>query len=250
MALTRDRVALRVQEAVSQALVPLTYHGLAAWMRWHGYRVAGLQAARRAFEREAGGERGPLIICANHLTLIDSLFIQWAMAPAWRLVVRPHLFTWNLPDRQNITRRWWLRLLGYVGKCVPVVRKAAPEETRHTLDKVAFLLSRGQSVLIFPEGGRSRVGRVDTENFSYGVGRMLQETPAARVLCVFLRGRGQAAFSDYPRPGESLVVRFQRIAPSTSSHGMRGARDLATQIVGRLSEMENEAFEEDGLLDR
>jgi 1-acyl-sn-glycerol-3-phosphate acyltransferase len=249
VASTRDRVGLRVQEAVSQALIPLTYHALRTWMRWQGYRMADLRAAREAFDAEAGRERGPLLICANHLTLIDSLFIQWAMSSAWRLMVRPDLFTWNLPDRQNISKRWWMRLLGYVGKCVPVIRKATPEETRRTLDRVAFLLSRGQSVLVFPEGGRSRVGRVDTESFSYGVGRMLQETPAARVLCVFLRGRGQAAYSDYPRRDETFVVRFRRIAPATSSQGLRGARDLATQIVRQLSEMENEAFEH-RLLDR
>jgi 1-acyl-sn-glycerol-3-phosphate acyltransferase len=246
---TRDRVALRVQEAIAQALIPLTYHALEAWMRWQGYRMAGLRAARRAFEAEAGRERGPLLICANHLTLVDSLFIQWAMAPARRLFVRPALFAWNLPDRLNISRRWWVRLIAYVGKCVPVVRKATPEETRRTLEKVAFLLSRGQSVLVFPEGGRSRVGQVDTENFSYGVGRMLQDTPAVRVLCVFLRGRGQKAFSDYPRPGETFVIRFRQIAPATTATGMRGARDLATQIVGQLSRMESEAFEEE-LLDR
>jgi 1-acyl-sn-glycerol-3-phosphate acyltransferase len=104
-------------------------------------------------------------------------------------------------------------------------------------------------VLVFPEGGRSRVGRFDTENFTYGVGRMLQETPTAGVLCVFLRGRGQRAYGDYPQRGETFVVRARRIAPATASAGMRGARDLATQIVRQLSEMENDAFE-DRLLDR
>jgi hypothetical protein len=247
VASTRDRVALRLQEAVAQALIPLTYHGLVTWMRWRRYRIAGLAEARLTFRAQAG--RGPLLICANHLTLIDSLFIQWAMAPAWRLFVGPRLFTWNLPDRHNLFRRRWVRVVGYLGKCVPVVRRATPEETRRTLDKIAFLFSRGQSVLVFPEGGRSRVGRVDTENFSYGVGRMLQETPGVRVLCVFLRGRGQAAYSDYPRPGETLVVRFRGIEPVTAFQGMRGARDLATQIVRTLSDMENEAFES-GVLDR
>ncbi len=248
---TRDRAWLRVQEAISQALIPLTYHSLVVWMRWwRGYRIVGLAAARESFEAQAGREPGPLLLFANHLTLIDSLFIQWAMAPSWRLILRPRLFTWNLPDRQNIAgMRWWIRVLCYVGKCMPVVRKATPEETRRTLDKVAFLLSRGQTVLVFPEGGRSRVGHVDTENFSYGVGRMLQETPAARVLCVYLRGRGQTAFSDYPRPAETLLVRFRKMTPATSFQGMRGARDLATQIVKQLSGMENEALE-DGLLDR
>lgn len=243
-----DRVALRVQEAVSQALILLTYPSLVAWMKSQRYRVADMGRVRAQFEDLAGREPGALLICANHLTLVDSLVIQWAIAPAWRLAVHARLFTWNLPDRYNLSRRLWIRVLGYVGKCIPVVRKATPEETRRTLDKVAFLLARGQSILVFPEGGRTRVGRVDTENFSYGVGRMLQESPGTRVLCVFARGVGQREFSDYPRRGERFVMRLRRIDPATASQGMRGARDLATQIVSTLREMEIEA--RDAAVDR
>lgn len=244
---TTDRLGLRVQEVVAQALVFLTYYALVAWMTSRGYRIPDRRRIRTEFEAQVGRERGPLLICANHLTLIDSLIIQWALAPGWRLFLRPDLFIWNLPDRHNLSQRLWVRILGYCGKCVPVVRRATPEETRRTLDKVAFLLARNQSVLVFPEGGRSRVGRVDAENFSYGVGRMLQDSPSARVLCVFARGRAQGAYSDYPRPGETFFIRLRRIAPSTAAQGMRGARDLATQIVGQLSDMETDYLEHAGL---
>ena len=77
-------------------------------------------------------------------------------------------------------------------------------------------------MLIFPEGGRSRVGRVDTENFMYGVGRMLQEAPQARVLCVFARGVGQRVYSNYPKAGEAFVVRMKPIAPTTTVQGHAG----------------------------
>jgi len=243
----RDRVGLRVQEAVSHAMVLLTYPWLWAWMRWRGYRIPGLSRVRAEFEAQAGREPGPLLVCANHMTLVDSLVIQWAFGSAWRLLLVPRAFFWNLPDRANLSRRTWIRVLGYVGKCIPVVRKASPEETRRTLDKIGYLHGRGQSILVFPEGGRSRIGRVDTENFSYGVGRMIQDTPGIRVLAVFARGAGQHEFSDYPRDGERFVIRLRRLAPVTSSAGMRGARDLATQIVHALRDMEVEAFETAGV---
>jgi hypothetical protein len=240
---TRDRLGLRVQEAIAQAFILLTYYSLEAWMRTRRFGVPDRRRIRAEFEAQVARERGPLLICANHLTLIDSLIIQWALVPGWRLLFRRDLFTWNLPDRQNLSRKLAVRILGYFGKCVPVIRRATPEETRRTLDKVAFLLRRGQAVLVFPEGGRSRVGRVDTENFTYGIGRMLQETPNARVLCVYCRGRGQREFSNYPRTGEQFFVRLRRIAPTTTFQGMRGARDLSTRIVAQLSEMETEYFE-------
>ena len=244
---TRDRLGLLVQEALAQALSLLTYYSIEAWLRARRYAIPDCRRTRAEFEAQVARERGALLICANHLTLIDSLIIQWALTPGWRLPLRRDLFTWNLPDRHNLFRKRAVRVLGYLGKCIPVIRRATPEETRRTLDKVAFLLRRGQSVLIFPEGGRSRVGRVDTENLTYGVGRILQETPGARVLCVYARGRGQREFSNYPRTGERFFVRLRRITPSTGLSGMRGARDLATQVITQLSDMETEYFEHAGV---
>ena len=231
-----------MQEVLSQALIAVTYYGLLGWLRSRRYRVSDLSRLRAEFAALERGRRGPLLVCANHVTLIDSLIIQWALSPGWRLVVRPRWFIWNLPDRHNISATWYLRILGYLGKCVPVLREGPPEEARRTLDKVAFLLERGQSVLVFPEGGRSRVGRVDPDRVMYGVGRMLQQTPGARVLCVYARGVGQREYGDYPQPGETFFVRLSAFAPATTHQGLRADRDLATQIVGRLVEMEQEYF--------
>jgi hypothetical protein len=239
---SKTRLGLRVQEVVSQALILLTYYSLLGWLRFRRYRIPDLSGVRAEFAALERERRDGLLVCANHLTLIDSLIIQWALSPGWRLFVRPRWFIWNLPDRHNISVNGFMRLLGYLGKCVPVLRKGPPEETRRTLDKVAFLLSRGQSVLVFPEGGRSRVGRVDPERVMYGVGRMLQGAPAARVLCVFARGIGQREYGNYPRPGETFFVRLAAFAPETTFQGLRADRDLAMQIVGRLIEMEQEYF--------
>jgi hypothetical protein len=237
-----ERLRLRVQEAVSQVFVLLTYHSLAGWLRYMGYRIQDLARTRAEFAELASRTRGPLLVCANHLTLVDSLVIQWALTPGWRCFVRPSWFFWNLPDKYNMSVNFWIRILGYFGKCVLVRRQGPPEETRKALDKVRFLLARGQSVLVFPEGGRSRMGRVDTQNFVYGVGRMVQESPAAQVLCVFARGVGQRVYTNYPRRGESFFVRMALLAPKTTFRGMRADRDLATQIVRHLSEMERDYF--------
>ncbi len=238
----RARLGLRVQEVLSQALIPVTYYALLAWLRYRRYRVPDLSRLRGQFAALERGRRGPLLVCANHITLVDSLVIQWALSSGWRLLVRPRWFLWNLPDRDNISANWFLRTLGYLGKCVPVVRKGPPEEARRTLDKVAFLLARGQSVLVFPEGGRSRIGCIDPDQIMYGVGRMLQQAPGARVLCVYARGAAQRDYSNYPQPGETFFVRLSTFAPATAHQGLRADRDLAMQIVGRLIEMEQEYF--------
>ena len=131
----RSRLGLRVQGLVSQAFVPLTYYGIEAWMRFRRYRVPDLGRVRAEFAAHVGDRRGPLLICANHLTLIDSLVIQWALAPGWRLFVRPDLFSWNLPDKHNMSVNLLVRLLGYLGKCILVAargrrRKCGRRSTR------------------------------------------------------------------------------------------------------------------------
>lgn len=206
------------------------------------YRIPDIDRIRSEFKTGIARERGPLLICANHLTQIDSLIIIWALAPSYRYLFRKDLFPWNMPEKRHVARSVILRIVCYLGKCVTIVRQGPPEETRRTLEKAKYLLARGQSLMIFPEGGRSRVGRVDSENYAYGVGRLLQEVPATRVLCVYARGKGQEQFSDFPRRGEEFYVRMKEISPASESASLRGARDLAMQILAQLTEMENEYF--------
>ena len=85
------------------------------------------------------------------------------------------------------------------------------------------MLSRGDVGLIFPEGGRSRSGRVDADAATYGVGRVVKALPGCRVLCVYLRGEGQTTYTDAPARGERFRVRFASLEPKTE-HGGCAAR--------------------------
>ncbi len=92
-------------------------------------------------------------------------------------ILRFRRVPWNLPERDNFQRNIFLAVLCYLAKCLPVNRGGSREELQRLLEKCRRVLDWGQSLLIFPEGGRSRTGRVDRENFSYGVGRFLDENP-------------------------------------------------------------------------
>jgi 1-acyl-sn-glycerol-3-phosphate acyltransferase len=239
----RDQVGLWTQRQLSRALIPCSYYFAIAWMKLgRHYRIPAIRQARRDFQRLRKEHPGPLVICPNHLTAVDSLLIMWALSPGWRAFLRPSLMPWNLPDKANFSGNLALRVLCYIGRCLPIMRKGPREEVRRVLDKVQALLHRGDSILIFPEGGRSRVGRVDTENFSYGVGTILQECPNAKVLCVFFRGKQQKDFSNLPHRGDEFHVDLRMLQPQSASGGLRGARDVSTQIVKELAAMETEYF--------
>ncbi len=239
----RDRKALWWQIQLSRAFIFPLYLALLAWMKFvQGYRIPQLRELRARYRELRAHDKSPLVICANHLTMIDSLLLLWALVPAHECALNATLMPWNLPDKTNFSGNIYVRAMCYFGRCLYVLRRGPREEIRRLLNKVNWLLTAGHSIMIFPEGGRSRVGRVDTENFGYGVGTLLQECPQARVLCVFMRGRRQEAYSTFPARGDEFYFDMQWIQPRAEATGLRGARELAQQIVQALARLESAYF--------
>ena len=233
-----------MQREVGRLLAPLWISACVAIMRFgFGWRIEGSTATRRELQRLRRDAGGPLMVCANHLTLVDSFLIASALgSPGW--FVRHYAsLPWNTPERENFTRRWWMRALVYLMKCVPVQRGGNRREVALALARVTHLLARGEVVLIFPEGGRGRSGRVDIAAPTYGVGRIVKSLPGCRVLCVYLRGEQQQGHSDLPVRGERFRVSAQAFEPKTDLGGLRGSLDVTRQILARLADMERRHFD-------
>jgi 1-acyl-sn-glycerol-3-phosphate acyltransferase len=239
----RERLALQVQRFAGRLLAPVWVPAVAALMRFGmGWRIEGLAAARRRYRALWRAGDGPVVVCANHLTMIDSALIAWALgSPAWFLTHYPML-PWNVPERRNFAASRISRLLVYLMKCIPVTRGGARDDVAGVLNRLVYLLAHGEAVLIFPEGGRSRSGRVEVDNTTYGVGQLLDALPGCRVLCVYLRGARQNGFGDVPPRGERFQIRLDCLQPTSALTGLRRARDLSQQIVRALSRLEEEYF--------
>lgn len=235
----RERAALGVQRGVSLALAPLWALVVALAVRRAGFRFEGLAEARRSYAR-LRAEPGPLLVCANHLTLVDSFLVAFALGhPAW-LVTHFSSLPWNVPEATIFARTPWLRAATWTLKCVTIVR-GRRDAVAATLARVAHLLREGDAVLVFPEGGRSRIGRVDVGARTFAVGRLLHAVPDCRVLCVHLRGEGQAAFSDFPRRGERFHVALSTVEPKSERSGLRASVELSSQVLGELARLEDRA---------
>ena len=63
-----------------------------------------------------------------------------------------------------------------------------------------------------------------------------------QALCVYMRGDRQKTWSTIPARGDSFYVDFELFKPVSEHSGLRRSRDLAEQIVARLSRMENQYF--------
>ena len=77
---TFDKLMLHYQRLVGRTLIGLTYFTIWSWMYYYlGYRFPQAAALRKQFAKIKGQSKEPFLICANHLTMIDSFIITWAL---------------------------------------------------------------------------------------------------------------------------------------------------------------------------
>jgi hypothetical protein len=240
----RTQLALGLQRATGLLLSPITTLTVAVLLRtWLGLRFEAIAPLRSAYREDRRASSAPLLICGNHLTMIDSALIAYALgSPLW-YVTHYDTLPWNVPDQGNFAATRLSRFLIYIYKCLPIARGGSREQVASTIARFEHLLGSGQTGLIFPEGGRSRSGRVDVENAAYGVGRIVKSVPGCRVLCVYLRGDAQQGHSALPTRGDTIRARIAWLEPKSHLRGLRGSLDISRQILGRIAELEQEHFD-------
>lgn len=233
-----------LQREVGRIVAPVWVLLAGGYLRFvKRYRIVDVRESRREFRRIRADSDVPLLICANHLTLIDSMLVAWALTSSWRACWNWSVLPWNTPERNNFATTRLQRVMVYLSKCIPITRGGTRDEVANTLKRVSHLTSRGELALIFPEGGRSRSGRVEPDAAAWGVGRIVSSLPGCRVLCVYLRGEGQDTYSRVPAEGERFHVALRCIEPKSDARGIRRSRDFATQIVAQLVQLEERFFE-------
>jgi hypothetical protein len=203
-----------------------------------GYQIKAHQEIRKRYNELVTG-REPVIICPNHLTLIDSVILLWAFGSLPWYFLNYHNFAWNVPAAENAKSKLSWRFITFVSKCILIDRSGGPDHRNRILDEMCECLTRGDRVMLFPEGTRSRSGSIEVENVTYGVGRIIQRVPKSKVLCVYLRGENQERYSSFPAKGERFDVDLEVIQPTSSNTGLREVRDYSIQVIEKLQEMEN-----------
>lgn len=235
----KDRASLRLQEVLGWGCFALVGPASVFTMRVARMnKIEGLEEARQTY-REALAAQRPTLICANHLTMVDSPFLQHALAPLTDYLRDFSRFPWNVPAIEHIKGNPLLRTMTFLGKCVTIDRSGDEEDRRRVLERLAYLARRGEIVMIFPEGQRSRTGRVDLDSVQYGVGHILKALDRPQVVCCYLRGERQDSYSSIPAFGDTLHLRVEILEPKTSEKGLRAARDLSRQVIAKLKAMED-----------
>jgi 1-acyl-sn-glycerol-3-phosphate acyltransferase len=91
---------------------------------------------------------GPAIVAANHLSFFDSVLLMFSLPRQVCML-----------GKAEYTDRWLTRWL-FCGAGMIPVRRENPGDTAHALDQVRAVLEGGNAVGVFPEGTRSRDGKL------------------------------------------------------------------------------------------
>ncbi len=219
--------------------VPASIFVLSVIMR---YRIRDVRDLRRRFRTLVRETDKPILICPNHLTMVDSALVTWALGGPWWLVFHYRWVPWNLPEYHNFASVWFSRMAAWAIKCIPIVRGGERAQVSKVLKRIQHVVSRGDTAIIFAEGGRSRTGRIQMETIAHGMGRIVNSIPDCHALCVYLRGDRQDRWSTIPKRGDSFYVDFEVFRPESENSGMRRSRDFAMQIADRLVRLEEKYF--------
>jgi 1-acyl-sn-glycerol-3-phosphate acyltransferase len=240
----KEKLALRTQRVVSYCLF-IVLGSLVYFLFKYKfkYQADNVKRIRQRYKEILDKCQGPVILCTNHLTLIDSIIQTVILNSISGYLLNFSSFPWNLPEKKNFYHKPSWKILCYLGKCIPVQRMSGPKNNQRTAAQIQYVLSLGEVISIFPEGKRSRSGIIDDVDFSYGTGDILKNVEHATVICLYLRGRSNKGFSDFPEKGEKFYLDIDVFHPVSENSGLRKVRDLSTQIITKLKNMENKYLE-------
>jgi 1-acyl-sn-glycerol-3-phosphate acyltransferase len=138
---------------------------------------------------------GPAILCPNHISVIDSFLLPWVLP-------RPVTFV----GKAEYLDDWKTRRLFPALGMIPIERGGG-DQARAAMAAARAVLERGELFGIYPEGTRSRDGRLYKGHT--GAARLAVET-GAPILPVGIVGTReiQPPGKPYPQPFRSATIRI------------------------------------------
>ena len=185
---------------------------------------------------------GPLLIISNHVTAYDGALILYALPPHLRRKVAAAMSGEMLADlrRGRNQENWFLNLVapfGYwlVTALFNVFPLPRARGFRRSFAHAGEAMDRGYSVLIFPEGTRTRDGRM--HSFRSGIGLLAQDS-AVPILPVALVGLGdlRVAGRGWFRSGKLTVHIGELIHPTPTEDPSQLTARLEQAVRALLNE--------------
>ncbi|HNT27500.1 MAG TPA: AMP-binding protein, partial [bacterium] len=157
----------------------------------------------------------PFILAANHQSFIDGLFV---VTPLKDDLVRETFFF----AKGKHFKAWWRR---YLARRDNIIVMDEQRDLRDAISRMAAVLRKKKSIIIFPEGTRTRDGHIGNFRETFAILAAELKVP---VVPVAIRGAFEAFPRGrfIPRPWRSISVTY---LPPVSPDG-RSYQALATEV--------------------
>ena len=180
--------------------------------------------------RELIPSTGLLIVASNHLSFIDSIVIPVTVPRKVVFLAKAEYWEGRSPAT------WPRRLFFAAFEAVPVQREQQ-QDAQASLDLARGVVERGDAFGIYPEGTRSRDGRLYRGRT--GVGWLALAT-GARVVPVGVVGtdRVQPVGARVPRVHRGVAIRFgEPVDPAEYAHlpPGRARREITDAVMDRIA---------------
>jgi 1-acyl-sn-glycerol-3-phosphate acyltransferase len=206
-------------------------------MLYHLTRGVLLVLMRTFWRREVRGlenvpRSGPVILASNHLSFIDSVVIPLVVPRRVAFLAKAEYFT------GHGLRGAFSRLLFTAVGAKPVDRDTQ-RAAQASLDTALSVLKRGEGFGIYPEGTRSRDGRLYRGRTGVG---WLAVASGAPVVPVGLSGtdKVQPVGARFPRPFHMIQITFAEPVRPQDYEGLPAAqsrRAITDTVMDRIAEI-------------
>ncbi len=177
------------------------------------------------------------LLLSNHQSMIDSFIVGHAayFGPS---IVKPFLVPWNPAAEENFFRNRFLAWWADQWKCIPVRPGRRDLKALHMMIRAL----RGGTMILFPEGTRSRTGRIGEGRPGAGL-VILANRPV--VVPVTIDGMRDVlpVGSAFPRLFKRVYVVFGRPIEYSEFAARRRSKETAQQLVDKVIRVLREQLE-------
>lgn len=190
------------------------------------YVLARLLWGLRVEGRENVPKKGPVIVACNHVSLLDPPVVGSGISRESGYVAKKELFA--VPGFGRLIRSV---------NAIPIDRSRL---SRETLEVLVGFLDSGRVLVMFPEGTRSRTGRLGSAK--PGVGILLARRPVT-VVPAYIEGT-DAPLRNVFRRGRMRVVFGRPLAlpldVTSTSEGRGDPRRIAESILEAIRSLKDD----------
>ena len=168
--------------------------------------------------------QGPVILASNHASFLDPPLIGCAVRRHINFLAREDLF--NVPVVGWVLRQW---------KVVPVDREGGGAKG---LKAILDRLLAGDAIILFPEGTRTRDGKLQPARAGIGLAVIKSTAPVVPAR-IFGSYEAQGRHVRFPRPCHLIVkfgtpLRFEQLRAEAKVCSKQSLKEIYQQVADEL----------------